>query len=149
MQGVGRWILGSVATITATAGYLVDWNSTHLQNPDWPPHAKFHDAWTILLGTALGGSALYSLRKGDLTMAALLPALFWATQAGSFAFPNTAGADAEFPELVPMIGGLRLNEGLASALMLTLTAAGYYLARGQSSSASQPHPRGVTNRLRS
>lgn len=130
MQSTGRWILGSVATITATAGYLVDWNSTHLHNPDWPPHAKFHDAWTILLGTALGGNSLYFLRKGELEIAALLPALFWATQAGSFAFPNTAGADAECPGLVPTVGGVRLNEGVASAVMLTLTAAGYYLARG-------------------
>ena len=119
MQSVGRWILGAVATITATAGYLVDWNCTHLQNPDWPPHAKFHDAWTILLGTALGGSALYSLRKGDLRMPPLFPPLFWATQSGSFAFPNTAGDEAEFPELIPTFAGLRLNEGMASALMLT------------------------------
>ncbi len=129
MSRYGRWVLGGVAVMTATNGYLADWNRTHLFNPAWPPHAKLHDAWTVLLGTALGTSSLYFLRKGDTETAVLLPALFWATQAASFAFPNTGGLASEFADLVPKVCGVRLDEVTASAAMLALTATGYVLAR--------------------
>lgn len=129
MGRLGGWILGGVAVMTITNGYLADWNRTHLFNPAWPPHAKFHDAWTVLMGTALGASALNSLRNGDTETAALLPALFWATQAGSFAFPNTGGLASEFPDQVPTVEGVRLDEAATSVTMLTLTAVGYGLAR--------------------
>lgn len=55
MDRLGGWILGAVAGMTISNGYLADWNRTHLFNPAWPPHAKFHDAWTVPMGTALGG----------------------------------------------------------------------------------------------
>lgn len=129
MSDSGRWLLGGVAVVTTVSGYLADWNQTHLFNPTWPPHAKFHDAWSVLLGTALGTSALYYLRRGDTETAALLPALYWATQAGSFAFPDTGGLDSESPHLVPKVLGVRLNEAAVSAGMLALTGAGYGLAR--------------------
>ncbi len=113
----------------------MDWNKTHLFNPNWTPHAKFHDAMTILLGTMLGGSSLYLLNRknGDqdlqLKAGALLPAFFFAAQAGSFAFPGAKGMDAEFPEKIPSIGKLKLNEGPFSLLMLAGLGAGYFLAR--------------------
>jgi hypothetical protein len=129
MPAGGRRILGGVATLTVTGGYLIDWNRTHLFNPAWPPHAKFHDAQTVLLGTGLGMGALYALRRGDLERAALLPTLFWAAVLGSFAFPGTAGGESEAPDLIPTVAGVRLNEGPASALLLAVTALGYSLAR--------------------
>lgn len=129
MKRAGRGILGGVAMMTMTNGYLIDWNHTHLFNPNWPPHAKFHDAWTILLGTGLGAGSLYSLRKGQHGAAALQSALFFGTQLGSFAFPNTGGVDAEFPELAPVVAGVRFNESPFSLAMLALTGLGYALAR--------------------
>lgn len=129
MKRAGRWILGGVATMATASGYLVDWNRTHLFNSNWPPHAKFHDAWTILLGTGLGIGSLYCLCRGEISAAALQSALFFGTQLGSFAFPNTGGLDAEFPDLVPQIAGVRLNEAPFSIVMLVMTALGYGLAR--------------------
>ena len=43
-DSVGRWLLSGVAAFTAVGGFLADWNRTHLFNPRWTPHAKFHDA---------------------------------------------------------------------------------------------------------
>jgi hypothetical protein len=125
----GRWLLSGVAAFTAAGGVLADWNRTHLFNPEWTPHSKFHDAWTILLGVGLGGSALYLLwrRYSEPGLAAALLAQFWGTQAASYAFPGAAGIACEFPDSAARPGLAKLPEGAASALMLALTGTGYVL----------------------
>jgi hypothetical protein len=131
----GRTIIRAVAAFTTIGGFLMDWNKTHLFNPRWTPHAKFHDAMTIQLGTMLGVSSLYLLHRksGDqklnLAGAALLPAMFYTAQAGSFFFPGAKGMDAEFPEKIPMVGEVKLNEGPFSLLMLAALGTGYLLAK--------------------
>jgi hypothetical protein len=103
----GRKILTSAAALTAVGGFLADWNRTHLFNPNWPPHARFHDALTITLGSLLGASGLYFLRsrgkdpQRDLALGVLLPSVFWVAQGASFVFPGAKGFEAEFPEKVP------------------------------------------------
>lgn len=132
---IGRMLLRSGAAFTAVGGFLADWNRTHLFNPAWTPHAKFHDAMSILLGSMLGAGSLYLLekkgkdQKNGLRWAAMLPSFYWAAMAGSFAFPGAKGLEAEFPELVPKVGNMRLNEGLASAFMLSVLGLGYVLAK--------------------
>lgn len=128
MKRMGLWILSPVAALTAVGGFLTGWSRTHLFNRNWPPHARFHDAQSILLGS--GG--LYFLRKSggrpgrNLALGALLPSLLWLAQAGSFLFPGTEGLEAEFPEKVPRIRGVWPNERFASAWMLAL---GYFAER--------------------
>ena len=65
----------------------------------------------------------------QLRWATLLPSFFWAAQAGSFLFPGAKGLEAEFPDLVPKAAGLRLNEGVASAVMLLVFYSGYMLTK--------------------
>jgi len=131
----GKRLLTGVAVFTTLGGFLFDWNKTHLFNPKWPPHAKFHDAMTITLGSILGLSGLYLLQKKkgekttNLQFGTLLPAFFWAAQAGSFAFPGAKGLEAEFPEKVPQLGPIRLNEGAVSTLMLAILGLGYTLVK--------------------
>ena len=133
--GRGRSLLISVATSTTVGGFVADWNRTHLFNPDWPLHAKFHDALSIALGALLGACGLYFLcRKGkdpqtDVALGALLPSLFWTAQGASFAFPGAEGLEAEFPEKVPRVKGVWINERFVSILMLVLIAAGYAAER--------------------
>src|SRR3954451_19657047 len=111
---VGRKVLRGIAGATAVGGFLADWNRTHLFNPSWPPHARFHDAMTIALAAGLGGSALYFLREGaderDVALGAALPALAWSSMGAAFAFPGTAGLEAEFPQYVPRVRGVWINE---------------------------------------
>ncbi|RLQ92222.1 DUF6640 family protein [Planomicrobium sp. Y74] len=131
----GKILLVTVAGLTTVGGFLADWNKTHLFNPNWPPHAKFHDAMSITIGTFLGSAGMYLLlRKGeclqrDTQMAAMLPAFFWASQGVSFAFPGAKGLESEFPELVPRIKGVWLNEKFVAIAMLSLTGIGYVLER--------------------
>lgn len=137
-MSVGRKILTFVAGATAVGGFVVDWNRTHLFNPTWPPHARFHDAQTISLGALLGTAGLAALygRRGDgeekATAGALLPACFWASMGTAFAFPGTEGLQSEFPERVPRVGGVWIDERFAAAGMLGLGALGYLLERRDS-----------------
>lgn len=134
-MSAGRRILNVVAAATTVGGFAADWNHTHLFNPNWPAHARFHDAMTIATGALLGASGLYALnRKGpdpdrDTTVGALLPAFFWASMGAAFAFPGAQGLQSEFPHLVPRVRGVWIDERFASAAMLGLTALGYGLER--------------------
>ncbi|TWT09289.1 DUF6640 family protein [Planomicrobium sp. CPCC 101079] len=136
---VGKVILGTAAGLTAVGGFLADWNRTHLFNPNWPPHAKFHDGMSITLGFFLGSASLYflfrtsSAAEQDIKFAAMLPAFFWSAMAISSAYPGAKGMEAEFPELVPRIGGIWLNEKFAATAMLGTLAAGYELMHKEQS----------------
>src|SRR5690349_8634904 len=55
----GRILLSVVATSNAIAPYVADWNATHVLNPRWPPHARFHNGQTMSMGMGLGLSTLY------------------------------------------------------------------------------------------
>jgi hypothetical protein len=129
------------AGLTAVGGFAADWNRTHLFNPAWTPHAKFHDALTISVGGLLGCTSLYYLARRDgsprdnSTIGALLPALFWGAMGASFLFPGAKGLEAEFPELIPRVKGVWINERFASGFFLALLAKGYLLDRGQDESS--------------
>ena len=90
-----------------------------------------------MLGSALGASGLYFLCRGgehpesDLALGTLLPSFFWMAQGASFVFPGAEGLEAEFPEKVPRVGNVWLNERVPSALMLVLLAVGYLAERGR------------------
>lgn len=133
----GKIILRFVAIVTMVGGLAADWNRTHLFNPNWPPHAKFHDAMTICLGVFLGGLSLYLLHgkrassPQSMGLAALLPSLFFGSMVASFCFPNTGGIEAEFPEVIPKLGGFYLNELPFALLFLGLSAVGYFLTRSR------------------
>lgn len=133
----GRVILGTVGVLTAVGGFIADVNKTHMKNPDWPPHAKFHDAMTITLGAFLGSASLYFLArrsfdpKLDTALSALLPSMFWAAQGISFLYPRAKGMEAEFPQLVPSVKGIWLDEKFVSLAMLSLTGIGYQMENKQ------------------
>ncbi len=57
-MNLARWIIRFVGVL-GVGGLLADyviWGTArqHMKNPAWPPHAKFHNAQTILLGLGLG-----------------------------------------------------------------------------------------------
>ena len=45
---LGKLILSFVLVVGAIVSTAVDWNTTHLFNPAWPPHAHFHDALFLM-----------------------------------------------------------------------------------------------------
>jgi len=127
----GRWLLSGIAVMLATNGFLGDLNHTHLFNPRWTPHSKYHDALTMLLGAGMGAMSLRALwrKEPDLEGAALLPAIFFGSMALSFAFPGAGSIAQEFPDPKDRAGLAKIHEGVISAGMLALTALGYALSR--------------------
>jgi len=99
---VGRCLLTFNAVGIAAGGFLADMNATHMYNPRWPPHAKFHDGQTMAFGVLLSLASLFFTwrRSGDrqtnvLAAALIGGVLYWA-QAAAFAFPGVAWTDPEF-----------------------------------------------------
>lgn len=99
---IGKLLITLVALFTSFGSYAFDWNETHIFNPLWPPHAKFHNAQTMLLGTMLGLVALWLLwlQKGsridNLRLTVVVASLYWLGQVGALFFPGTALVDPEF-----------------------------------------------------
>jgi len=86
----------------ALGGFVADWNGSHIFNPRWPPHAKFHDGQTLAFGVLLAAATLFFAwrRSGDrgtnmLAAAITGGVLYWA-QAAAFGVPGTAWTDPEF-----------------------------------------------------
>lgn len=97
----GRLCISLIAGFTTFGAYGADWNETHIYNPRWPAHAKFHNGQTMSMGVALGLSSLYYLykpqyNKDSLFTAALLCSMYWLTQASAILYPGTAWIDPEF-----------------------------------------------------
>jgi len=98
----GKILISIAALYAAFGSYIFDWNITHIFNPRWPPHARFHNAQDMLLGTSLGLLALWVLwfqqseKINKLRLSTILASLYWLTQAGALLFPGTALTDPEF-----------------------------------------------------
>lgn len=51
----------------------LEWNASHVFNPAWPAHARFHEVWQLCTNALLGGLALWFVwRRSDLFTAAMI-----------------------------------------------------------------------------
>ena len=99
---IARCLFTFNAAAFAVGGFIADWNKSHVFNPRWPPHAKFHDGQTLSFGILLAAATLFFAwrRSGDRRTNVLAAAItggviYWA-QAGAYALPGTAWTDPEF-----------------------------------------------------
>ena len=60
---IGKVLIFLVAVFTSVSLYLANLNVTHIYNPASPPHAKLHNAQTMVLGTVFGFLTIYCLKK--------------------------------------------------------------------------------------
>ncbi len=140
----GRWMLSLVGLFTAISAWVADFGKTHMFNDRWPPHAKFHNAQTLLLATLLGLLTLFYAwrRRGlgvdNLKAAALLGSLYWVTQAGSGLLPNTALSDPEFAGPTRLPFGLTGPQPFLDVVVLGVIVVAYALERGWM--ARNPNP---------
>ena len=105
---LGKALISLVSGVSAIGPYVADWNETHIFNPTFTPHAKFHNAQGMSLGAALGVVGVWQLwkRSGDerdaLAVAAVASSLFWVTQMAASFYPGARAVDppatARFPQ---------------------------------------------------
>lgn len=100
----GKIIISIISFMLAIGSWAADYNYTHVKNPLWPPHAKFHNGQTMFFGTFLGGLAIWFLwgrmwnltAKQKLFTGSIFASLYWITQIGSYFIPGTRLIDPEF-----------------------------------------------------
>ena len=135
---IGKLLISLVAIFTSVSPYLADWNVTHIYNPSWPPHAKFHNAQTMVLGALLGLLAIYCLwfrrsvsEQRKLNEGVVLASLYWLAQIPAVFFPGTALTDQGINSVkMPIILGIEFNQlTLNITVIFPLLILGYYLGR--------------------
>jgi hypothetical protein len=134
---VGRLIVSAVAIFTAVIPYVADWNATHIFNPRWTPHAKFHNAQTMAFAAVLGVLALvYVWRRGasgddrgNIIVGGIFAGLYWVTQGMAHFYPGVAYMDPEFVTSAAMHPVFGLTpQGIIDIIILLITSAGVALA---------------------
>jgi hypothetical protein len=121
-----RLLLTIVGIFTSVGCWVFDFGATHMYNHRWPPHAKFHNAQTLLFGSILGVLTIYYAWRDrgkateSLGLACLLGSLYWVTQIGSGLLPNTALVDPEFAASSPKPFGLGGPQPVIDVVILLL-----------------------------
>ncbi|KAF2716261.1 hypothetical protein K431DRAFT_279322 [Polychaeton citri CBS 116435] len=97
-------ILGNL--MYSVGAFVADWSDTHVFNPRWPPHAKFHNGQTMTLGVFLATSSTYfALRptaaaataRDDLRTAAIIGTFYCLSGLSAILYPGTHWKDPETP----------------------------------------------------
>lgn len=74
----------------------LDWNETHIYNPNWPGHARFHNGQTMSMGVCLGIGTLWKtfLANNDrLLTASVFASMYYVTQASAIFYPGSTAYD--------------------------------------------------------
>jgi hypothetical protein len=91
-----RILYAILAILMALFSHLADYNASHLFNPIWPAHTKFHDGMTLSMSTMLGlMTILFAWRKtGDRVSAVIAASGFEGVYCLCFytasLYPNTS-----------------------------------------------------------
>ncbi|QHC37349.1 DUF6640 family protein [Komagataeibacter xylinus] len=128
---IAKWMIAFVAIYGGLGGLIFDavipsTACQHIRNPKWPPHAKFHNGQTMLLGfcnAAIAIALLFALPSslGSFLLAAALAEAYFLCMLMAPVFPGTAWSDPEFVAINPKPFGIPVQKFLsllASAVVL-------------------------------
>jgi Family of unknown function (DUF6640) len=134
--GDGRWLGRCLLTlanvITLAAPVAADWNDSHIFNPRWPAHARFHGVTALAMAATLSSFNIWSVwasgddRTGARAFAAAVPVAYWAPFLLAPFVPGTAVDDPPHP--VARLAGVPVNV-LGAAATSATAAAGWFLDR--------------------
>ncbi|MCO5971272.1 DUF6640 family protein [Actinoallomurus soli] len=144
MARVGRSLVTAAVLGSGISNALADLNRTHVFNPCWPPHARFHAASAVTTNAGWSLTSLWLLwRRGTpgerrlaLKVAALHPILAYGPFFIAEALPGSEAEDR--PGQIPRVAGVPVNlfvAGVASGL----SALGYLLARREAEERPVTH----------
>jgi hypothetical protein len=126
----GRLLITTSNLFYSIGAFAADFNYTHVYNPRWPPHARFHNGQTMTLGALLTSVSLYfaylpAFRKGKIDpkdstfYAAVVGSLYCLAGMSAILYPGTDWKDPEIE-----FGG---QQKYAFALQVVLVWAGYWM----------------------
>ncbi len=136
LMPVASRILFTIIALTIPIGsFFADYNATHIFNPHWPPHAKFHGGQTLSMSVLLGlMTMVFAWRKtGDRVSAVIattgFAALYWISQGAAILYPGTAYFDPQFitPNSYPL--GIALQGYIEVANLFLIALAGWLALR--------------------
>jgi hypothetical protein len=125
-----RLIFTAIGVSLPIAAHAADMNETHIYNPHWPPHAKFHDGQTLSMSILLGGLTTFLAWKSSKNVpmmvagAACAASLHFITQSTAILYPGTAYSDPRVgPKVEPKtVRGIsaanKIDLGYLSAVVL-------------------------------
>jgi hypothetical protein len=105
---IAKWIVAFVA-VYCYGGLVADaivpsTAKQHLWNPRWPPHAKFHNGQTMVMGILAGSTSLFilfyfrPLTVPLFLIAAAIASMYWVSLLCAPLFPGTGWSDPEFED---------------------------------------------------
>ena len=115
---IGKALLTLSAIASCLGPFIADFNETHVLNPRWPPHARFHNGQTMSMGLLLSLCTLYytyrtktkQQTREDMFAAAVFGSLYWISGMSAILYPGSAAIDPEFgdpktfPQFWPFAG---------------------------------------------
>ncbi|KAI0203356.1 hypothetical protein F4808DRAFT_418388 [Astrocystis sublimbata] len=105
MPSLGQILLTLDSILLLVGAPIADYSPTHIFNPNWPPHAKFHNGQTINLSLLLGLATLFytwrpaaspALHREFRLMSAFTGSIYWLSGCAAILYPGTMGLDPEF-----------------------------------------------------
>lgn len=129
----GRVLLSLIVAFVGIGSIPVDLNSSHIFNPAWPPHARYHDVMLLVVWAGIAGVALWLLWRRSaephvgVVVATLVPLISTGAFFVALLVPGASpmlGPDVPLPEL----GGMPIAPNLAAAgVLFVLTLIAYWL----------------------
>jgi uncharacterized protein DUF6640 len=134
MARVGRLLVAAAVLGSGVDRAWADLNRSHVFNPRWTPHARFHAASAVATDVGWSIASLWLLRRPGtrdehqlaLKIAALHPILSYAPFFIAVAVPGSEPEDE--PGQIPRVARVPVNLFVAGVIS-GLSALGYLLAR--------------------
>ncbi|CCC07615.1 hypothetical protein SMACR_08134 [Sordaria macrospora] len=139
---LGKILLTIDSLFLLFATPAADYSETHIFNPAWKPHAKFHCGQTITISVVMGLATLFytwfpsgrisksgpvpipailaerrERMKESFRTAGFLGSVYWLAGVAAILYPNTAGTDPEFGKITDFPQG-KLFPTLAALAIL-------------------------------
>ncbi|KAF2437154.1 hypothetical protein EJ08DRAFT_14866 [Tothia fuscella] len=130
MLSLGRVLLSIQPILISVGSFAADFNETHVYNPRWPPHARFHNGQTMSMAATLSAACLYytwrstslpaaPAKKESIFAAALFGSIYCFTGLTAILYPGALGTDPEF--------GTGFPQGSLFSILLVVNWAGWWL----------------------
>ena len=131
----GRILITFVIVSGTFISVKADWDASHLFNPEWVGHARFHDAamLNLLCGASVLGLWLLWRRSAEPDVgamaAALIPIIFWAAFFYTTWLVAGTSLNAGSEEPARLAGIPMYPNAILAGVEISLSSIGYWLYR--------------------